>query len=108
MMRASCLNALTLPAILHGKLSDAFYYSNSIKPLCQGIVMLSPLGTHTIALDVSVEPLVTDGLAKVSALHDESSAAEAQISRRRSLVLLVGVNVLVWILIAMIARLIFF
>lgn len=70
--------------------------------------MLSPLVTRSIALDVSVEPLITDGLAKLSALDDESSVADAQISRRRSLLLLVGANVLIWILIVMTVRLIVF
>ena len=70
--------------------------------------MLSPLGTQSIALDVSVEPLITDGLAKFSALNDESSVAKAQISRRRSLLILVGANILVWILIVTTVRLIVF
>jgi hypothetical protein len=108
MMSIPFVNALTSAAILHRKLSDAFYCSNYIKSLCQGIVMLSPLGTHSIVLDVSGEPLVTDGLAKLSALHDESLVAKAKISRRRSLLLLVGANVLVWILIVMTVRLIVF
>jgi hypothetical protein len=70
--------------------------------------MLSPLRTQSIALDVSAEPLIHDGLEKLSVLHDESLVAKAQISRRRALRLLIGANVVAWFLIVMTVRLIVF
>lgn len=70
--------------------------------------MLSPLRTQSIALDVLAEPLVPDASAKLSALNRESSVAVAQISRGRTLRRLIAANVLAWIVIVMIVRLIFF
>jgi hypothetical protein len=108
LMTKPCCNCLHVGDNYSRKAKRRILLCDIDQNLSHGVVMLSPIRMKSVELNMSAEPRVPDGLATLSRLRDELSVARAPIARRRTLCLLIGANILVWILVLMIVQRMFF